>query len=152
MTRERSKLLPGGVKPLADKLTTGRPRKQPKPDTADIIRKATATGASKKGVAMALGVADDVLNRWLDENPELSAAFHEGREKERQTLHTVLYDAATQGTDKNALIAAMFLLKARHGYVEGQQESQANRVSINFAIPGAMPLDKFMVIENEPNN
>jgi len=98
---------------------------------------------------MALGCNDSTLVRWLDEFPELNEAFSEGREKERQTLHNVLYEAATTGGDKNALVAAMFLLKARHGYIEGQQESQANRVSINFAIPGAMPLDKFMVIEDD---
>ncbi|OLP04938.1 hypothetical protein BLL52_3758 [Rhodoferax antarcticus ANT.BR] len=101
---------------------------------------------------MALGVADSVLSRWLEEYPELHAAFSEGREKERQTLHNALYTAATTQGDKGGLIAAMFLLKARHGYQEGQQEGQANRVSVTFNIPGAQPLDKYMVIENGSNN
>ena len=152
MAREKGTLLPGRVQPLADKLTAGRPRKQPPADAAEVIRQAAATGASKKGVAMALGADDVILSRWLDEYPELHAAFHEGREKERQTLHNVLYTAATTQGDKGALIAAMFLLKARHGYQEGQQEGQANRVSVTFNIPGAMPLDKYTVIENEPNH
>lgn len=101
---------------------------------------------------MALGVSDAILSRWLDEHPELNAAFHEGREKERQTLHGILYTAATTQGDKGALIAAMFLLKARHGYVEGQQETQANRVSVTFNVPGAQPLDKYLVIDNDPNS
>ena len=72
----------------------------------------------------------------------------QGREKERQTLHDVLTNAAKGGN----IVSAIFLLKARHGYVEGQQENQANRVSVTFNIPGATPLDKFnntMVIDND---
>jgi hypothetical protein len=96
---------------------------------------------------MALACSTDVLNRWLDESPALAEAFAQGRERERQTLHGILYDAATTGIGKDALIAAMFLLKARHGYQEGQQESLSNRVTINFTLPGAMTREAF-TIEN----
>lgn len=148
----RSKAI-GRVKAPEDKLSpAGRPRKTPPKDAAEVIRSACATGATKIGVGMALGVSYDVLNRWLDEDPELKEAFTQGRETERKTLHNVLYNAATQGTGKESLIAAMFLLKARHGYQEGQQESQANRVSINFQIPGALPMTQFEVIDHEPNH
>ena len=136
--------------PLDQKQTAGRPRKEPPADAADVIRHTCATGANKIGVAMALGCDVAVLDRWMDEDVVLKEAFAHGRETERKTLHNVLYDAATTGTGKEALIAAMFLLKARHGYQEGQQESQANRVSVTFNIPAATPLNQFMVIENEP--
>ena len=99
---------------------------------------------------MALGCNTNVLDRWMHEDPALKQAFDEGRETERKTLHNVLFEAATKGTGKEALIAAMFLLKARHGYVEGQQESQANRVSVTFNIPAAQPLENFMVIDHDP--
>jgi len=148
MRRKTSELEPGRVVPECNKLQLGRPRKEPPADAADVIRLATSTGASKIGVAMALGASFDVLARWLDESPELKAAFSEGREKERASLHNVLYEAAMAG----AVVPALFLLKARHGYQEGQQEGQANRVSVTFNIPGAMPLDKFMVIENGSDN
>lgn len=144
--------MPGRVKDESEKLVIGRPRKQPPDDAAEVIRHACATGANKLGVAIALGVSGDVLNRWLDENTDLKEAFDQGREKERQTLHNVLYDCAVGGNGKDSLIASMFLLKARHGYVEGQQESQANRVSLTFNIPAAQPLEKFMVIDNDPDN
>jgi hypothetical protein len=133
--------------PVHEKLTAaGRPRKEPPADAAEVIRHATAHGASKDGVAMALACSRDVLVRWLDERPDLKQAFDEGRERERASLHNVLYEAAMNG----AIVPAMFLLKARHGYQEGQQEAQANRVSVTFNIPGALPLDKYMVVENEP--
>lgn len=136
--------LPGRVKPESEKLTIGRPRKQPPADAFEVIQAATASGASKIGVAMALGVSTDVLARWLDERPDLKQGFDAGREKERASLHNVLYEAAMAG----AVVPALFLLKARHGYQEGQQEAQTNRVNITFNIPGALPLNKFMVIEN----
>lgn len=143
--------LPGRVKDVSDKLAIGRPRKQPPHDAAEVIRHACATGANKLGVAIALGTSADVLSRWLDENTGLKEAFDQGREKERQTLHNVLYECAVGGNGKDSLIASMFLLKSRHGYVEGQQESQANRVSVTFNIPAAQPLEKFMVIDDANN-
>lgn len=144
----KPKSTPGRVIPLADKLASGRPRKVAPPDAADVIRNACATGASKLGVCMALACSIDVLDRWMHEDPALAEALAHGRERERQTLHNTLFDAATGGN----IVAAMFLLKARHGYVEGQQENQANRISINFSLPGAMSLKDFGVIENEPDN
>ncbi len=128
----------------------GAARKTPPADAAARVQDLAANGATKIGIAHALGVGIDVLGRWFDEDPGLVEAFVAGRERERLVLHNVLYRAATEGTGKDALIAAMFLLKARHGYREGDQQEQANRVSINFQLPGAQPLDKFTVVENDP--
>lgn len=47
--------------------------------------------------------------------------------------------AATGGN----IVAAMFLLKTRHGYREGDQSDTANKVSITFQMPGALPMDQF---------
>lgn len=134
-------------KPLLDTPTIGpngarigRPRKAPPPDAAQRIQAAAADGFTIPGVAMTLGVNQDVLKRWMDEHPELKQAFAFGREMERRTLHNVLYRAATEGTGKDALIAAMFLLKARHGYKEGEPVGEQNsRVQIEIKLPGALP-------------
>ena len=124
----------------------GRPRKEPPADAEKVIRELSATGHAIIGIAHALGTSKDVFNRWLDEKEILKAAFEHGREKERYTLHAVLYDAATQG--KNC-VAAMFLLKSRHGYREGDQVEHGNKVNITFTLPGAMKLDDFKVIQND---
>lgn len=55
-----------------------------------------------------------------------------------------------RAAQKGIVIAAMFLLKARHGYREGDQGETANRVSITFALPGAMKPEQFTV-ENDPS-
>lgn len=117
----------------------------PPPDAAALIEDLAADGFSKVGVARRLGVARETLSRWLDEHPELQDAFDTGREKERYALHNMLYRLAVEEKDK---IAAIFLLKSRFGYREGDQGDQGNRVSINFTLPGAMKPEAFTV-ENE---
>jgi hypothetical protein len=47
------------------------------------------------------------------------------------------------------IVAAMFLLKARHGYREGDQSDSAGRVSVTIALPGAMTLQQFQSIGKE---
>lgn len=127
----------------------GRRLRQPPKNAAEIIRKAAAEGANRVGICMALGCGRNVLQRWLDEHEELRDAIDEGRESERKVLHSVLRKAADEGN----IVAAMYLLKARHeGYLEGHATTQPNRVSINFQLPGAQPFDPKMVIENEADD
>lgn len=73
----------------------------------------------------------------------------EGREREHHALFNSLYINATE---KGNVTAAIFLLKARHGYREGDQSDIANKVSINFVLPGAVPLSDYQakVIETNP--
>jgi hypothetical protein len=119
--------------------------KEPPQNAADRVEMLAADGFSMRGVAAGFGISADTLRRWLDEHPELQEAFDRGRERERQTLHNTLYRAATE---KGNMTAAMFLLKARHGYREGDQTAEANRVSINFTLPAAMPMEAFRIVEN----
>jgi hypothetical protein len=118
----------------------GRPRKQPPKDAARRIEQAAATGAALIGIARTMNCGSEVLNRWLDENPELREALQRGRETERAALHGVLYTAAMAGNP----IAAMFLLKARHGYREGDQGETANRVQVIFSLPGALSPSEYI--------
>ena len=130
--------------------TIGRPRAEPPPDAANRINALAADGFTHKGVALRMGVNDDVLRRWFNEHPELAHAFAEGRENERHTLHNKLFRLATEGTGKEGMVAAMFLLKARHGYREGAEEAGGSRLTINFSLPGAMKPEAFTVDNDAP--
>ena len=68
----------------------------------------------------------------------------QGREQERQALHNVLYKLAIEEKDK---VSAMFLLKARHGYREGDQQDYSNKVNITFYLPGDMSAADYITIE-----
>lgn len=122
--------------------------KDPPPDAAQRIRELAATGYQVVGIARKLDTTAKTLRRWLDENHDLKEAFDAGREEERRTLHNVLYTLATVQKDK---VAAMFLLKARHGYREGDQSEQGTGPSVIINLPGAMPLERFVTIQNEPD-
>jgi len=123
------------------------PGRVPPPPTFAIVPVITtlaSTGFTKVGIARHFNVDVRTLDRWMEEHPELAEAFKAGRDQERQSLHNVLYRLAVEQQDK---IAAMFLLKSRHGYREGDQSEQSNRVAITFNLPGAMTPDQYKTIE-----
>jgi hypothetical protein len=120
---------------------------RPKPGDATRVLELSKDGFSVDAIARRLGISPDTFLRWRDDYPELADALAEGRVREHQVLYNTLFQAAQGGN----IVAAMFLLKARHGYREGDQGELANRVSINFQLPGALPLEQFRVIEHEPN-
>ena len=130
-------------------LPKGRAPKQPPADAAERIEALASDGFSVLGVARSLGTSADTFRRWLDEVPPLREAFDAGREKERHALHNMLY---RQAMERGNASAAMFLLKARHGYREGDQNETGNRVQITFALPGAMSMEDFKVIGNGTAN
>ncbi len=111
---------------------------------APQIHALAATGFTKRGIARHFGVANETFVRWLEEDEVLQEAFTQGREAERQSLHNVLYKLAIEDKDK---VSAIFLLKSRHGYREGDQAEQSNRVAITFNLPGAMTAEQYRTIE-----
>src|SRR6185437_342633 len=106
--------------------TVGRPRAQPPVDAAVRIQKLAAEGRGIVGVAVELKTARETLRRWMTEDVALQEAFDAGREHERHELHQLMLRDARDGEKPN--INAMFLLKCRHGYREGDQGEQGSRV------------------------
>jgi hypothetical protein len=120
----------------------GRPRREPPADAAQRIEQLTAEGRGVVGVAAELGTTREVLRRWMSADPSLQEAFDVGRERERHELHQLMLRDARDGEKPN--INAMFLLKCRHGYREGDAGEQGSRVNITFNLPGALSRDDFM--------
>jgi len=130
---------------------TGRKRKDTPPaNAAARIYALAASGHSVVGIARGLNCSQDILYRCCEQHPALAEALTRGRESERFALHNVLYRAARRGN----IVAAMFLLKARHGYREGDQSDTANKVSVIFTLPAALSPEDFRskVIEHAPEN
>lgn len=121
---------------------TGRPPKRPPADAAERIRALSAEGHSTVAIAQQLGVGRKTLDKWRAEFPELEEAYREGQERERYTLHNVLVEKAKAGN----IVAAIFLLKARHGYREGDQSDQGSRPHVTINLPGAMTLQQYMAM------
>lgn len=127
----------------------GRPRAEVPADATQRIRELAADGWSLVGIAEKLGTNRNTLAQWFDNDPALQEALEAGREQERHTLHNLLYRLATEQGDK---IAALFLLKARHGYREGDQGETGNRVSVTFSLPGALKPEQFIVEQSNGSN
>lgn len=128
----------------------GRKPINPPANAAEQILALASDGFSVIGVAQRMGVGKDTFGRWLDDDPALKEAFDQGREAERHALHNLLY---RQAMEHGNATAAMFLLKARHGYREGDQSEQGNRVNVTIALPGAMTLQQFnSITKTVPGN
>jgi hypothetical protein len=106
----------------------GAPRKHPPKNAAATIEKLAAEGHSQVGIAKHLGVGRIAFLRWLDEDETLKEAFEVGRETERFYLHSLIVKAAV--VNKGANANAMFLLKARHGYRENDQQNVQVEVKV----------------------
>ncbi|MFO7877089.1 MAG: hypothetical protein R6U55_10965 [Desulfovermiculus sp.] len=114
-------------------------KKHPPENAATVIEEMSARGADIRSIAKALGCSDHVLARWREEKPELEEALKNGRAHEHDLLVGKLLDTAINGTGKEAVTCAIFLLKARHGYNENATQDQAGpQVNITFELPGSL--------------
>ena len=113
----------------------------------ELVGAMAADGWSKAGIARQLGVSMKTFDKRLEDDPELQRAFDVGRDLEHQALFNVLY---RQAVERGNATAAMFLLKSRHGYREGDQSEIANRVSITFNLPGADKLEAVIGSAKKP--
>lgn len=120
--------------------TAAANRYEPPPGADKIVESLASKGCSEISIAKGLGVSGPTWQRWRDEYPELLEAWQKGRAIEHDKLFNVLFRAATK--DKN-IIAAMFLLKARHGYRENADFTVQNKVSVTFEVPGALNPDVY---------
>jgi len=107
---------------------------------AKMVKDLTSRGCSEVTIAKALGVSRHIWEGWRDDYPEIQAAWEEGRGIEHDKLFNVLFEAATK---KKNIVAAMFLLKARHGYKENADFTIQNKVAVTFEVPGAMPANVY---------
>src|SRR5690242_12148930 len=91
---------------------TGRPRKTLPANGLDVIRRLASNGCNEVAIAAALKMDVSAWRRIREEDPEARAAWQEARAIEENKLAGKLFEAAMNGN----VTAAIFLLKARHGY------------------------------------
>jgi hypothetical protein len=101
-------------------------KKHPPSNAAAEIRSLAADGSTYVGIAKHFKVAKETLNRWLEEDTDLAEAFEQGKDEERHKLHNALSRKALGGD----IVAAMFLLKCRHGY----DDKAAQHTNVNVGV------------------
>lgn len=99
-----------------------------------IIRDMARLGHPVAAIAGALGMSRETLNQCRKRQPEVADALDEGLAGLEHELVNSLLKAARSGN----VVAAMFLLKCRHGYRETGQTDSAPKVAVQINLPAAM--------------
>lgn len=124
------------------------------PNGLEIIRDMAANGHTEQSISYALGMARDALTKLKarDKTGEIEQALYEGRQREHDSLRAALFRKATAGEGKESIIAAIFLLKTRHGYVEPREPFPVGpSVNIEIKVPGSLkPEDYAKLISVQP--
>lgn len=122
-----------------------RPRIEPTAEDIEKIEQWAKEGCAQVEMARGLGVSKDLLSRWRTDHPAVADALEIGK----ATLHTALRSKLVEKALAGDTVSLLFALKCLFGWREGDQSDSANRVSVTFNIPAALPLDKFMSVEND---
>ncbi len=129
-----------------------RPRKTLPEGGLATIRELASAGANEVHIAKALGMSFETWKRIRDEDEDAQAAWQEARAIECEALSGMLYRQAIE--DKNTT-AAIFLLKARHGYRDQgptDGSSEASRVAVVFNLPAPLSGEQWgKLVEVHPN-
>lgn len=110
-----------------------------------LVEQWAGAGATKRAIAARLRISDDSLRRIADRQPEVAQALAAGGMVHESLLVDKLTEAAKQG-GRDGIIAAIFLLKARHGWREGEGRDGA-AVTTNVQVinlPAAMTPEQYL--------
>lgn len=108
-------------------------------DEVTLVEKLTAAGHAQRSIAKRLGIGFTTFKEIMKRDNRVSEALANGLAVEHDELVSGLAKAARNGN----IVAAIFLLKARHGYIEGQQLAVSNRVELTFTIPKALTMQQY---------
>lgn len=117
----------------------GRVKKKLPDGGLEKIRSLAERGVKETDIAKALGMSFPTWKRIKEENDQAREALQEARAIEEEKLVGVLFEKAMNGDTT----AAMFLLKTRHGYLEGKEVVNANAVNVQITVPGSMNPEEY---------
>ena len=104
-----------------------------------------SAGRSQNSIAAALGIGRGAFKACFERQPEARLAWEAGNAADEQFWLDALRRASATG----AFIPAMFILKARHGYREGDQPDM--RPNVTIVLPDALsPAQYMQVIQDRP--
>lgn len=118
--------MPKPTKPEAYK--TGRPPLSLNPEEVEQVERLAAY-LNQEQIAGVLGIAPDTLRRIMRENESVSIAYKKGRASKVNLVAESLFKNATE---KNNVLAQIFYLKARGGWVESQPEQERPTIQISY--------------------
>lgn len=104
----------------------------------ELVADLASKGCHEVTIARHAGVSYPTWQKMRERDPRVRAAMERGKARE----HDVLTGALHRMSEKNNVAAAIFLLKARHGYSD-QGNTATPAVQVNVTLPGAVPLGQW---------
>jgi len=118
--------MPKPTKPAEYK--TGRPPLDLKPEEVDQVERMAAY-LNQEQIAAVLGISADTFRRIMRSNESVSIAYKKGR---ASNVGNVAAALVRNATEKNNVLAQIFYLKARGGWVESQPEQEKPTINISY--------------------
>ena len=118
-------------KPLTAKLTPGSRELTITEEGIKQIEKLTGDGVSLINIAAYLSMNARTLRDIRKRQPEVDEAISRGLAKEEHLVVSALRRRALDDSRKDCTTAAIFLLKARHGYEIGRQKVPEHLTIVN---------------------
>ena len=107
----------------------GRPYVTLTPQQIEEVERMAAY-LNKAQIAACLGIAENTFTRLTRENESIDAAYKKGRASHVGKVADALLKNATE---KNNVLAQMFFLKCRGGWVESQPEQERQQINIHYS-------------------
>lgn len=107
----------------------GRPFVELTPQQISEVERMAAY-LNKAQIAACLGIGENTFIRLTKENESIDAAYKRGRASHVGKVADALLKNATE---KNNVLAQMFFLKCRGGWVESQPEQERQTINISYS-------------------
>jgi hypothetical protein len=108
----------------------GRPTAEVTKAGLECIERMAAAGHCDQSISKALGCSKRTLANMKVHDERIQEALDRGRASLEDELSDILLDIARNKTHKMQAVAAIYLTKARCGWVEGQAPQQRPNVTI----------------------
>ena len=118
--------MPKPTKP--NEYKTGRPPLNLNPEEVEQVERMAAY-LNQEQIAAVLGISADTFRRIMKQNESVSIAYKRGRASNVGNVAAALMRNATE---KNNVLAQMFFLKCRGGWVESQPEQEKPTINISY--------------------
>lgn len=112
-----------------------------------IVEELAARGVAEATMAKALRMGKDAFRAAKNRDPAVQEAIDRGRAVEHDKLVGILHEQAMAGQ----YVPAMFLLKTRHGYREGEQVGVNVKIDTGgvLVVPNKMTMEEFLEAERQ---
>ena len=115
------------------------------PAGLELIHYRASEGSPHTQIAAALGIAPNTFRALVERDPAVREALAKGNARNEEELVGLLMEKARSGN----IVASMFLLKAKHGYREGEPRESGHRPNVVIMLNAAAKEAEYLLADVE---